>query len=57
MENQRRLMDIYDRVNKKPQNTAIWKQTSSYLRPSKWTSRQIFKNRTVYPFKIKQTLP
>ena len=23
MENQRRLMDIYDRVNKKPQNTAI----------------------------------
>ena len=53
---QKRLMDICDRVNKKPKTllseNKLW---AIYDRVNKPGVK--FRNRTVYPFKIKQVLP
>ena len=49
-------MDIYDRVNKKPKTIFSENKLSAiYDRVNGPTVK--FKRRTVYPFKIKQTLP
>ena len=53
---QRRLMDIYDRVNKKPK-TLLPKNKLSAIYSQVNGSAVKFRKRTVYPFKIKQTLP
>ena len=49
-------MDIYDRVNKKPKTIPSEDKLSAiYDRVNRPTVK--FKRRTVYPFKIKQSLP
>ena len=53
---QRALMDIYNRVNKKPKTLlSANKLSASYDQVNEPTVK--FKKRTVYPFKIKQILP
>ena len=54
--NQRKLMDIYNRVNKKPA-TLLFKNKLSAIYDRVNAPGVKFKKRTVYPFKIKQTLP
>ena len=53
---QRRLMDIYDRVNKKP-NTILSEDKLSAIHNRVNGPTVKFERRRVYPFKIKQILP
>ena len=57
MENQRRIMDIYDRVNKKPKTLLSENKLSVIYDRVNEPAVKFFQNRTVYLFKIKQTLP
>lgn len=53
---QRRLMEIYDRVNKKPK-TLLSENKLSAIYDQVNRSAVKFKKKTVDPFRIKQTLP
>ena len=53
---QRRLMEIYDRVNKKPKTLLSENKLSAIYGEVNGPAVK-FKKRTVDPFRIKQTLP